>query len=202
MWRKIKSTFILKKIFNIVDSKIKFETIVYNKNIQRKFGLNLIDFKRFSCKYRVEENEKIKEYNSYNDKLIFEGYYSNGKRNGKGIEFNEKGKLIFEGEYLNGKKWKGTEKIYDQDTGKLIFQCQYLNGIMDGEAEEYDKFNGDLLFKGNYLKEKRNGKGIEYKFTPRGNKIKIFEGEYINGERKKGKEYNYDENIIVPLGIK
>ena len=67
---------------------------------------------------------------------------------------------------------------------------------MDGDAAVYDKFNGDLLFKGNYLKEKRNGKGIEYKFTPRGNKIKIFEGEYINGERKKGKEYNYNENII------
>jgi len=35
------------------------------------------------------------------------GEYLNGKRNGNGKEYNEKGKLIFEGEYLNNKKWVG-----------------------------------------------------------------------------------------------
>ena len=122
MWRKIKSVLILKKIFNYVDSKIKFRTIVYNKNIQRKFGLNLNDFKRFSGKYRVEEHGEIKEYNSYDNRLLFEGHCLNGKRNGIGKEYNEQGELIFDGEYFNGKKWKGTEIIYDQDTGNLIFQ--------------------------------------------------------------------------------
>ena len=135
MWRKIKSIFILKKIFNYVDSHIKYRTIKYNKNFQAKFGLTLIDFKRFSGRYIIKEYDKIKEYNSYNNKLIFEGHYFNGKRNGKGKEYNEKGELMFEGEYLNGKKWKGTEKIYDKDTGNFIFQCEYLNGIIDGEAK-------------------------------------------------------------------
>ena len=37
--------------------------------------------------------------------LIFEGEYLNGKRNGKGKEYNKEGKLIFEGEYLNGFKF-------------------------------------------------------------------------------------------------
>ncbi len=46
----------------------------------------------------------MKEYNR-NWKLIFEGEYLNGKRSGKGKEYDElNGKLIFEGEYLNGKK--------------------------------------------------------------------------------------------------
>ena len=51
-----------------------------------------------------------KEYNNYNNNLIFEGEYLNGKRwNGKGKEFH-KNKLIFEGEYLNGKRnGKGKE---------------------------------------------------------------------------------------------
>ena len=50
-------------------------------------------------------NCKIKEYNRYNFKLMFEGEYLNGKRNGKCKEYVD-GKLIFEGVYLNGKKWE------------------------------------------------------------------------------------------------
>ena len=49
-------------------------------------------------------NRKGKEY--YSDgKLLFEGEYLNGQRNGEGKEYNFiNGKLEFEGEYLNGKK--------------------------------------------------------------------------------------------------
>ena len=46
---------------------------------------------------------KIKEYDS-NDNLIFKGEYLNGKRNGKGKEFEHYtyyNRLTFEGEYLN-----------------------------------------------------------------------------------------------------
>ena len=38
--------------------------------------------------------------------LIYEGEYLNGKKNGKGKEYNDDGDLIFEGEFLNGKKIK------------------------------------------------------------------------------------------------
>ena len=52
----------------------------------------------------------IKEYD-YDGKLIYEGEYLNGERNGKGKEYF-RGKLIFEGEYLNGKRnGKGKEYI-------------------------------------------------------------------------------------------
>ena len=36
--------------------------------------------------------------------LLFEGEYLNGKRHGKGKEFNAEGELILECEYLYGKK--------------------------------------------------------------------------------------------------
>ena len=37
------------------------------------------------------------------DKLIFEGEYLNGERNGKGKEYHSyNGNLLFEGEYING----------------------------------------------------------------------------------------------------
>ena len=48
----------------------------------------------------------LRYYNSKNY-LKFEGEYLNGKRNGKGIEYQSDGDLIFEGEYLDGKKWNG-----------------------------------------------------------------------------------------------
>ena len=51
------------------------------------------------------------------DKLIFEGEYSSGKRNGFGKEYYYNGNIYFEGEYLDGKRTeKG--KIYDCE-GKL-----------------------------------------------------------------------------------
>ena len=49
--------------------------------------------------------------------------YSNGQRNGKGKEYDDKGILIFEGEYLYDKKIKG--KKYNKD-GNLIFEGDYL----------------------------------------------------------------------------
>ena len=66
----------------------------------------------------------IKEYNYWNDKLIFEGEYLNGQRNGKGKEYDY-GELIFEGEYLNGKR-NGKGKEYDGN-GNLIFEAEYIN---------------------------------------------------------------------------
>ena len=51
-----------------------------------------------------EGKGQIKEYNE-NGKLIFEGEYLNGKRNGKGKEYYNNGNVAFEGEYLNGKRW-------------------------------------------------------------------------------------------------
>ena len=35
---------------------------------------------------------------------MFEGEYLNGKRHGKGKEYNDKGNIEFEGEYSNGKR--------------------------------------------------------------------------------------------------
>ena len=49
----------------------------------------------------------IKEYDFHNSELIFEGYYENGQRNGKGKEYDSAGNLIFDGEFKNGKKLNG-----------------------------------------------------------------------------------------------
>ena len=45
----------------------------------------------------------------------------NGKKNGKGKEFNKSGKIIFEGEYLNGKRIEG--KGYNKN-GNVILKIR------------------------------------------------------------------------------
>ena len=58
----------------------------------------------------LDENKNgIIRRNNY-FKSIFEGEYLNGKKNGKGKEYNYQGDLIFEGEFLNGLKWNGKIK--------------------------------------------------------------------------------------------
>ena len=84
---------------------------------------------RYSGKYRIEVDGIIKEYDSYNKRLLFEGFFSNRKKNGMAEEYDEEGHLIFEGEYLDGKRWKGSGKKYDEDTGELILEYEYLNRI-------------------------------------------------------------------------
>ena len=38
--------------------------------------------------------------------LLFEGEYLNGKKNGKGKEYDYYGELVYEGKYLNGERIK------------------------------------------------------------------------------------------------
>ena len=93
-------------------------------------------------------------------KLIYEGEYKNGKRNGKGKEYqilNNQNTLIFEGEY--GKKWNGKGAF---QIGEELFEGEYLNGERNGKGKEYYD-NGKLLFDGEYLNGKKwNGKGYNY----------------------------------------
>ena len=111
MLEKSKSIYFIKKLFTFVDEKTKLDIIKYNKNMQNIMDINLINYKFYSKKYIIfEENGKGKEYHK-DGYTIFEGEYLNGKRNGKGKEFYNNGKLKFEGDYLNGRRFNG--KGYD-----------------------------------------------------------------------------------------
>ena len=69
--------------------------------MQNNLNIKLINYKFYSGKYIIYENNiKGKEYSGYNDNLLFEGEYLNGKRYGKGKEYDKDGKLIFEGKYF------------------------------------------------------------------------------------------------------
>ena len=85
--------------------------------------------------------EMGKEYHSYNGKLIFEGEYINGEKNGRGKEYYIRSPdeeiLIFDGEYINGKK-NGKVKEIDDVKNCVIFSSEYLNGERNGIGKEYE----------------------------------------------------------------
>ena len=185
MLKKIKSHYIIKCIFENIEENIKMELIKYDKSLQNKIEISLLNYKILSGKYLIYENNegKGKEYNGYNDKLLFEGKYLNGKRNGEGYEYNDKGKLIFAGLYLNGKRnGKGYEY---NDKGKLIFEGEYLNG---------KKLNGKRYDgKNNCIYEIKKGEGLINAHNPL-EKILLFKKVYSNGKVRK--KYILDDELI------
>ena len=111
-------------------------------------------------------------------------------------------------EYLNGKMWNG--KICD-DKGNIIFEIKNGKSIfMETErCKDYSYLTKYYIeYVGEYLKGKRNGKGKEFMIINGENFMAIptiFEGEYLNGERKKeiekkrngkGKIFNYNGELI------
>ena len=169
----IKSQFILKKILSNLAQKTKLFLIKYNKDYQKLMSINIDDYKKLSGKIKIcGINGYGKEYKLNTLNLIFKGYYINGKRNGKGkeydcdkifegeylngikngkgIEYNKKG-ILFEGEYLNGKKWNGIAKEYFNSPHPIKFYGHYYEGKKIGK--EYD-IDGQLIFEGKYLNDK------------------------------------------------
>ena len=60
-----------------------------------------------------------------------------------------------------------------------------------GKGKEYSGHDDILIFEGEYLNGER-WKGKEYWY----NGEILFKGEYLNGKRSKGKEYNYEEELL------
>ena len=191
MLENIKAIMFIRNTFSILTEKRILLIIKYNKSWQSKLRKSLINYKLFSGKYTKNETiNNAKVYNAYDDKLLFEGEYLKGKRNGKGKEYDYDGKLLFEGEYLNGKR-NGKGKEYN-NYGDLTFEGEYLNGQMNGKGKEYD-YNGKLMFEEEYLNGKRK-KGLGKESDLLIFSEIIFEGEYLNGEIWNGKGKNFFKN--------
>jgi antitoxin component YwqK of YwqJK toxin-antitoxin module len=161
----------------------------YSKKIKHtKCGFGRYERNFLKDYYIKAENEKEKVFNNI---VKFEGEYLNGKRNGKGKEYDTFGKLINEGIYINGKR---KEEIYNSQYDRnyyyvLIFEGEIKNGVKNGKGKEYNYNSGKLIFEGEYLNGIRwNGIGNEYLTNWELEK----QFEYLNGEiNGKGKEFTY-----------
>jgi len=104
-YREIKSSYIIDIIISFLPGKLPLNLIKFNKELQKKYSVDINNYKQASGKYKIGgKNGKGKEYRMDKNILLFEGEYLNGKRNGKGKEYNYYGQLIYEGEYFFFKK--------------------------------------------------------------------------------------------------
>ena len=198
-------------MFSLIYNKRQLKLVKYNKRFQSIINVNLDHYKIYSEKYILYKGVgKWNEFNSSDDRLIYEGEYLNGLRNGVGKEYDKKGRVIFEGEYIDGKRWDGILKTF-YDNGNILLDCEYIKGKMNGigydinnnivnffnegkgNIKEYDEL-GELVYEGEYLNGERNGLGKEYYFDSL-----IFEGQYLNGKRWNGKGYDIDHNFAYEL---
>ena len=124
--RDIKSSFNIEEIFSFLPKKQTLNIIIYNKELQKIFSIDIRYYKKISGKYIVyEKNGKGREYLANKNILIYEGEQKKGKRNGKGKEYYDDGKPMLEGDYKNGKRWniKGYNK-----NGTIEFELNNGNG--------------------------------------------------------------------------
>ena len=128
MLEKIKGDFFKQLFFSFLKERFKLSIIKYNKKLQDFLKITLFNYKNVSGKYIIYVGKgkgKGKEFKGVNDRLIYEGEFLNGERNGKGKEYNysfcfNKTLVIFEGEYLHGKRnGKGKEISYFD---KILFK--------------------------------------------------------------------------------
>ena len=79
----IKSVFIFKKIFSFLYRNKKFDLIIYNKKYQKLFDASIEDYKNINKRYKTAQRNGIgKEISIITNKIVFEGEYLYGKRNG------------------------------------------------------------------------------------------------------------------------
>ena len=133
MLNNCKSQYFVRIIFSYIYELKKLEIVKYNKRMQKKLDINILNYRQFSGSYIIYESKnKGKEYEVGKNLLIYEGEFLNGKRNGKGIEYEylTKSQLFykFEGEYLNGKR-KGQGKLFDNN-GILVTEGEYSDNIL------------------------------------------------------------------------
>ena len=131
MLNNVKSIYFIRMLFTYFPEKKKLELVKYNKNLQSLFNINIINYKFLSGKIIIFKTKtEIKEYqykDIYHEKMLtYEGEYLNGKRNGKGKEYDAYNEnILYEGEYLNDKR-NGNGKEY-HDNGRLKYEGEYLN---------------------------------------------------------------------------
>ena len=191
MLKNIKSIYCFKNIVTIISEKRKLDLVKYNKKMQKTLDINLFDYRLLSKKYIIyEQNGKVKEYDNFNDKLIYEGEYSNKQKNGQGKEYYENGNIKFEGEYLNGKKWNGKLYHYSRRNKENIQELKEGKGYI---KEFYS--NDNIKYEGEYYNGQRNGKGKEYNYDG----FLAFEGEYLDNKKYNVIGYDSKKNIIYKI---
>lgn len=146
-----------------------------------------------------EGNVKILNHQG---KRVYEGMYSDGACNGKGVLYDEHGHLLYEGEFVenvmedkNGKlhfdndvmdvyvgevhenKAHGKGRAYKKSDEQLtiVYEGEFVNGKFQGKGIYFDE-QGEIDYEGEFLNGMRHGQGILYENGA--NTRKVYQGEF------------------------
>ena len=137
--------------------------------------------------------------------IFFEGYFENGKREGRGKEIDLNGEVVFDGFFEHGKKL-GISRIKEikgywkemNERNEIISICK-KNDKFENDGICYFYSNGEI----DRISEWKNGEEISdsgyCRIYDEPHHV-FFEGYFENGKREgRGKEYN--ENEVVYDGL-
>ena len=145
---------------------------------------------------------------TWDDGKYYEGQFKNDLPNGKGVKYYSNGNILYEGYFLNGKFDGKGKYIYDNGD---YFIGQYKNGLRTGKGKLYYR-NGNIMYEGDFINNKRDGfgkyiyedgkyyigqwkndlfhgKGTQY--YPNGNIF--YEGDFVNDKREGFGKYIYED---------
>ena len=91
MLKNVKSSYFIQNLFSYIDEYKKLKLVNYNKGLQKIINISIINYIHFQkndSKIIYYSNETVFEFNKFGIPL-FKGEYLNGKRNGKGKEYDE-----------------------------------------------------------------------------------------------------------------
>ena len=149
-FKKIKSLFILKKIFRNLSKKNFFEIAKYNKNLKKRIDINIKDYKEYSELIEIEIEPVNNKYGQFinikeEDKKYFHIYFNNNKKEIKRnyIKENEKIEIIkiiidyqvnsfknlFKNIEINKKIFLKMIKNNINDMNSMFYECSSLNEL-------------------------------------------------------------------------
>lgn len=133
------------------------------------------------------KSEAVDEMLGYGSEYLdgigfYEGYFKEGKKCGKGMEFNRMLDApdkfyVAVGDYADD-VWNGEIKEYH--SGNLAYVGETKDGVYDGKGVKYNYQTGQVMYEGNFKNGTYDGKGTLYDE----NGDVVYEGEFQAGDIK------------------
>lgn len=150
--------------------------------------------------------------------LIYDGMIGNGKCNGYGKQYDDKGRLRYAGDFeedlyegqgtlydVNGNKvyegqftgnfFEGKGKLFDQ-SGKLKYSGEFSQGLENGYGLAYYD-NGKVQYAGDFLNGKYHGEGNLFSISNE----RVYSGSFVNGLYEGSGKSFYEKEVLAYEGF-
>ena len=147
-----------KKKYKLIEQLLTMEQDEKNKNlrwakIKKENGVYLGEVEQ-----NLPQGRGLFIYNGKEGEYLqYVGYFDNGEKNNFGKLYNEEGRLIYEGEYKNG--LRNGEGTYYYARG-LKYEGQFVNGFREGHGIFY--WDNDTRWEGPFKNNEMDGEGKYY----------------------------------------